>query len=67
MFGGGTGGDPGTCPCPSHIPLGADNKDGDMDDDAVVNSKQAGTGCTGMARLPLPEIWPRDRRPPHIL
>ena len=49
---------------PRHTPLEVEDKNGGMDDGAAVNDKWDGTGCTGMARYPLPEIWPRSPRPP---
>ena len=44
------------------------NATGDEDwgipDIAAVHGKWDGAGCTGMARCPLPAIWPRSPIPP---
>ena len=34
-----------------------------VDAGAAVNGKWDVTRCAGMARFPLPEIWPRSTRP----
>ena len=64
---GGTGRNPIRCPCPSRMPLAAGDKDRFMSDGTDVHSQLDGTGCAGMARCPLPAIWPRYPRPPQIL
>ena len=40
------------------------DKDGVLADGAAVHGKREINGCAGMARCPLPEIWPRAPRPP---
>ena len=65
--GGGTGRDPRECPHLSCTPSTAGEKDGGMDDGADAHSQRDGTGCAGMARYPLPEIWPRAPTHTQIL
>ena len=67
VVGGGTGGDPGGCPCPSRMPPAAGEKYGGMADGAAVNSKWYGTGCAGMARCPIPAIRPKSPITPQIM
>ena len=59
----GTGGYPSRCPHPSETPLSACDEGGGMADSAAVYIKSHVTGCAGMARYPLPAIYPIPPRP----
>ena len=64
---GGTGGDPGGCPCPSCSLLEAGDKYGGMANGVAIDSKWDGTGCAGMVRCPFPVIWSRSPGHTQIL
>ena len=61
------GRDPNGGPVPRLTSTAASDKDRDMADGAAVHGKWDGTGCAGMARFPVPAIWPRPPRPPSLL
>ena len=46
----------------SHTQLMECGKDGGPYDSTAIHSNLHGTGCTGMANRPLPEIWLRAPR-----
>ena len=56
--------EPRGCPYKINIPLAAREKERGMADAVAINGKWDGTGFAGMARCPLPTIWPIASRPP---
>ena len=56
-------GDPSRGPGPSCTSTAEGDKDGGVADGTSDHGKWDGIECAGMARFPLPEIWPRYPRP----
>ena len=65
------GGDPGRDlrlgPGPRRPSTVTSNEDGVVSDGVAVHSKWDGTGCEGMARCPIPVVWPKFHRPLSLL
>ena len=65
--GGGLGGEHSGGPNPRRMLNATHAKYGGLADSAAAHGKRYGTGCAGMAKFPLPAIWPRSLRPPPLL